>query len=106
MKKIGVVLGILITFLFVSAESSCEKSTMQAATESSCKSNEDCVLVKQDCCDCRRGGKQEALSKTKALEKIQNLSTKCDGVMCAQVMSNDPSCKQTAVCDKNQCVLQ
>src|SRR5262245_7964438 len=51
-----------------------------------CKTDGDCELVDEGCCGCTAGGKRIAVLKGHAPKR------NCEDVMCAQVMSNDPSC--------------
>jgi hypothetical protein len=70
-----------------------------------CKANADCVVEPEDCCDCNHGGRLVAMVKTKALSKAQR-AKKCKGMMCAAVISNDPSCAKKAACAEGRCVLK
>jgi hypothetical protein len=65
-----------------------------------CKKDVDCVMVPDGCCSCTQGGKMIAVAKANAKAHSGN----CDGIMCPQVMSNDPSCAAKASCIEGKCV--
>ena len=70
-----------------------------------CKRDADCALVPDDCCSCNEGGKQHAVP-TRGRDAYESARKKrCAGTMCPQMMSQDPSCAQTAVCRAGRCQL-
>jgi hypothetical protein len=71
-----------------------------------CANNADCTVVKEDCCGCSQGGKQKAIAKSLVKGFISELDAKCGDMMCIQMISNDPSCKKSAVCRDGQCVME
>ena len=72
-----------------------------------CKVDSDCVLVAEDCCGCTAGGKQKAISKKDRTSYERDRQARCAEVMCAAVMSQDPSCAATsAACKEGKCSLK
>ncbi len=71
-----------------------------------CKTAADCVAVKADCCDCNNGGSQRAVGKSEAAKLDKALKAKCKGMMCATMISNDPSCGKKADCVAGACALR
>jgi len=71
-----------------------------------CQVDSDCVLVPDDCCGCTGGGKQKAVSKKDRAGSEKARRTRCAGTLCAEVMSQDPSCAATsAICKEGKCTL-
>ena len=62
-----------------------------------CTASEDCELVSA-CCGCNAGGKQIAIRKDAIAGFEAARPERCSGNMCAQVISEDPSCSAEAVC--------
>jgi hypothetical protein len=99
----------LLLFIFIS---SCHRSWESGAISLKedygqlCQNDSDCVLVKEGCCGCHEGGKQKALPKVHKKEWITHLDTKCSDIMCIKVISNDPSCKKSAICKNGHCLLK
>lgn len=75
----------------------------QAASH--CKKDADCVVVPDDCCSCSEGGKQHAVARSARDAYEKERQKRCAGTMCAQMMSQDPSCAQQAVCRAGSCTL-
>jgi len=75
------------------------------APSTDCKVATDCVAINEDCCGCTAGGKQIAIAASGAQTHAQGLVKKCQDSMCAQVMSNDPSCHMAPDCVVGKCVL-
>ncbi len=74
-------------------------------TKGECKSDGDCLAVPVECCTCLKGGKQEAVSKKEALVLKSAHEKECKGMMCAMIVSPDPTCKEKAACVAGQCTL-
>jgi hypothetical protein len=71
-----------------------------------CKVDSDCFLVPDDCCGCTGGGKQKALSKKDRAGSERARQARCADTLCAEVMSQDPSCTATAaICKEGKCTL-
>ena len=72
-----------------------------------CRQDSDCIKVSADACGCTQGGKARAILKTKQSAYSTVLSAKQADVACAQVISNDPSCSATPMCNTtlHTCVL-
>ncbi|HEU4731581.1 MAG TPA: hypothetical protein VFT22_26985 [Kofleriaceae bacterium] len=69
----------------------------------SCASADDCTLV-DACCGCNAGGKQLAIRKDAVAGFQASREQRCGNVMCAQMISNDPSCDAEAICGShNRC---
>ncbi len=101
-----------LSFLLIHAYA-CEKNqnpdeaTVDARIDefSSCKSKDDCVLIKADCCGCTRGGKQRAVNKNAAKGMFDSMAQACKDTMCMQMISTDPSCAQSLACVDGECKL-
>jgi hypothetical protein len=72
-----------------------------AAALSSCKSDADCELVDETCCNCNEGGRRIAVLKGHAPKR------NCEGIMCPQMISNDSSClpQARAYCKAAKCEI-
>jgi hypothetical protein len=71
-----------------------------------CQVDSDCVLVPDDCCGCTGGGKQKAIPKKDRASSERARQARCTDTLCAEVMSQDPSCTATsAVCKEGKCTL-
>jgi hypothetical protein len=69
----------------------------------SCTTAEDCELV-DACCGCNAGGKKLAIRKDAIAGFEASRAQRCGEVMCAAVMSQDPSCDAEAICgSRNRC---
>ncbi|HET7504844.1 MAG TPA: hypothetical protein VFK02_27665 [Kofleriaceae bacterium] len=69
----------------------------------SCTSADDCTLV-DACCGCNAGGKQLAIRKDAVAAFQASREQRCGSVMCAQMISTDPSCDAEAICgSRNRC---
>jgi hypothetical protein len=81
------------------------KGKASAAGAADCKTDADCVIVTDDCCPCSEGGKQRAIPKKEraAYEKARH--KRCQGTMCTEAISQDPSCSQRAMCGAGICEL-
>jgi hypothetical protein len=77
----------------------------KSVAESTCNVDEDCLLIRADCCGCLHGGKQIAISKSAAKTYDDTLDKKCAGTVCAQMISTDASCQKVAKCTKGLCEL-
>ena len=68
-----------------------------------CTTADDCDLV-DACCGCSAGGKKIAIRKDAVAGFTASHDQRCAGVMCAQMMSQDPSCDAEAICgSRNRC---
>ena len=79
--------------------------TAAAASGDRCKRDDDCALVKADCCDCSAGGKAIAVAKGRKAGWEKGLAGRCRGVMCVQVLSTDQSCPGRAGCLAGRCAV-
>jgi hypothetical protein len=71
----------------------------------SCATDDDCALAPAGCCGCSEGGQNRALSKS-ALGAWEAARTgRCTEVVCAQGMSDDPTCSASARCVEGTCRL-
>ena len=71
-----------------------------------CEKASDCVAVPAGCCGCDSGGRNIAINKKYVDYFTERLKTKCEGTMCATVVSNDPSCSATPDCVEGLCQLK
>jgi len=63
----------------------------------SCTTADDCDLV-DACCGCNAGGKKLAIRKDAVAAFEASREQRCGGLMCAQFISQDPSCDAEAIC--------
>jgi hypothetical protein len=70
-----------------------------------CKTDADCVVVSDDCCACPQGGKQHAIPKKEKSAYEKDLRKRCSDAACTEVMSQDPTCTQHAMCAAGICEL-
>jgi hypothetical protein len=77
---------------------------LAATGKPECKKADDCAAVPEECCTCAQGGKLRAVPKA-AAAKIASDCKKAQ-MMCAQVMSSDPSCTMKPACVAGRCTLQ
>lgn len=73
------------------------------ASGAECKQDSDCVMAQVGCCGCSAGGKQRAVPRSQAEREEQQREQRCQRTRCPMVMSNDPSCRQTARCQQGMC---
>lgn len=100
----------LILALSLMGAHSCTK-TQNAANKALvknelCKNDDDCVTIKADCCGCRNGGTQKAISKAMLEQETKIQNNRCQGTMCIQAISTDQSCAQNPVCRSGVCQLE
>lgn len=68
-----------------------------------CTTSDDCDLV-DACCGCNAGGKKIAIRKDAVAGFLASRGERCGDVMCAQVISTEPSCDAEAICgSRNRC---
>ncbi len=68
-----------------------------------CTTADDCDLV-DACCGCNAGGKRLAIRKDAVAGFMASREQRCANVVCAQVISTDPSCDAEAICgNRNRC---
>jgi hypothetical protein len=68
-----------------------------------CTTSDDCDLV-DACCGCNAGGKKLAIRKDAVAGFMASREQRCANVMCAQMISTDPSCDAEAICgSRNRC---
>lgn len=67
-----------------------------------CKTDADCTIEVDGCCDCANGGKQKAVSKRRAPGTPK---PPCDSA-CTMMISTDPSCGRRAACVEGSCALR
>jgi hypothetical protein len=70
-----------------------------------CKKPADCEVIPVECCGCNAGGAQMAVPKARVAALKKERAKKCKGTVCAQMMSQDPSCLQVPTCKDGRCVL-
>jgi hypothetical protein len=77
-----------------------------AAAAADCKTDKDCVVVVVDCCPCSEGGKQRAIPRKEKPAYEKDRKKRCEGTMCTEAVSQDPSCSQRAFCGAGICELR
>ncbi|HMG56111.1 MAG TPA: hypothetical protein VK601_21580 [Kofleriaceae bacterium] len=80
-----------------SAASAPEQPAPITRPDDSCSTGDDCDLV-DACCGCSAGGKRMAIRRDAVAGFVATHDQRCAGVMCAQMISTDPSCDAEAVC--------
>ncbi|MFQ6010008.1 MAG: hypothetical protein ACE5J7_02715 [Candidatus Aenigmatarchaeota archaeon] len=95
--KILILLAVLVVFA-----AGC---VQQEASTYSCVSDSDCVKVDAGCCGCTAGGKATAINKNFVEQWDANLTGSCKDIVCAMVMSDDPSCFAEPKCVQGECKL-
>ena len=72
-----------------------------------CKKDSDCVLAPVTCCGCNSAGTREAINNEAAQRRQAKFLRTCGEIMCAQMISQDPSCAATAkaVCLNGKCEI-
>lgn len=81
------------------------KPRAAAAPAVQCKKDQECVAVPDDCCPCTQGGRMRALPRKEKASYEKGRKKECQGIMCTEVMSQDPSCSQTPVCEEGVCKM-
>jgi hypothetical protein len=81
------------------------KAKTAPAAETDCKTDADCVVVPDDCCGCNQGGKQRAIAKKKKDGYEKDRKKRCGDTQCMEMISQDPSCSQHAMCGAGICEL-
>jgi hypothetical protein len=118
MKKLGLAVALFAAFAAIGCGSKAPSSDKPAsaagdpagdpaagagAPADSCTAAEDCALV-DACCGCSAGGKKIAIRKDAVTAFESTREQRCGEVMCAQMMSQDPSCDAEAICgSRNRC---
>lgn len=70
-----------------------------------CKASDDCDLV-EACCGCSAGGTKLAIRKDAIAAYEASREQRCGQIMCAQMISNHPSCSAEAICgSRNRCTV-
>jgi hypothetical protein len=69
-----------------------------------CTSADECTLV-EACCGCNAGGRRVAIRQDAVAQYDATREQRCGETMCAQVISNDPSCHAEAGCENGSCVV-
>src|SRR5664279_1020042 len=72
------------------------KAKPAPAPTADCKTDEDCVVVPDDCCGCEQGGKQRAIARKQRDAYEKDRKKRCANTECIEMMSQDPSCTQHA----------
>lgn len=102
---LGVVVGLgaLGTSGCGPASSAPDKPTPITEPADNCTTSDDCDLV-DACCGCNAGGRKLAIRKDAVAGFMASREQRCGGVMCAQVISTEPSCDAEAICgSRNRC---
>jgi len=68
-----------------------------------CTTADDCELV-DACCGCNAGGSKLAIRKDAVAGFAASHAQRCGNAMCAQMISQDPSCDAEPICgSRNRC---
>jgi len=86
-----------------SSQPAADKPAPSGEIADSCTTGDDCALV-DGCCGCNAGGQQLAIRKDAVAAFEASRAQRCGEKMCAQVISNDPTCDAEAICgNRNRC---
>jgi hypothetical protein len=97
---------VAVLALMVGAEAKRARKAKPAPAPSvDCKTDADCVVVPDDCCACEQGGKQRAISRKQKDTYEKDRKKRCAKTECIEMMSQDPSCTQHALCGAGICEL-
>jgi hypothetical protein len=66
-----------------------------------CQKDEDCIWVKNGCCDCANGGKDDAINEDRYLDFQDNFD--CTNVTCTMMEANPPCGSGTVTCRSGKC---
>lgn len=93
------IIVLYILFFFIG-----EYIIIPASIFNSCRSDNECVIVKKDCCGCDQDGEATIINEKylAAWEKINSI--RCN-VLCNQITSDHPSCFARPKCVNNKCQL-
>ena len=72
---------------------------MNISPEKYCETDDDCVKVNVECCNCNMGG------TAKAVNKESYTPPNCEGILCMAVISKDWTCFAEPRCIDNECTL-
>jgi hypothetical protein len=98
--------GVALFGLMMGAEAKrAHKGKPAPANSADCRTDEDCVLVPDECCDCSQGGKQHAIPKKQKDSYEKDRHKRCATTQCMEMMSQDPSCTQHPICGAGICEL-
>lgn len=81
------------------------KRKAEPAGTADCKTDADCVVVTDECCSCNQGGKQRAIPKKEKDAYEKDRRKRCTDTACTEMMSQDPTCTQHAMCAAGICEL-
>lgn len=96
-------LAVLLAIGCGSAAAPPDKPVMTAESADSCTTADDCELV-DACCGCNAGGKKIAIRKDAIAGFASTRAQRCGTQVCAQMISQDPSCDGEAICgSRNRC---
>ena len=90
---------------FHAAEARKGKARAPKADAVDCKKDSDCVVVVDECCPCSQGGKQRAIPKKTKDSYEKERKKNCKDTACTEMVSNDPTCSQVAICAAGICEL-
>lgn len=90
-------------FAFTISVAFADSNPPSSSTGVLCKTDDECVIVQDGCCSCKNGGKNTAILKTEQQAWQAKLSSECEDVMCATVISNDKTCFTVAKCVDGKC---
>jgi hypothetical protein len=75
------------------------------AADTACTADAECTLTTNDCCGCAALGTQVGVRADHLAALTARRQPICSSIVCAQQMSDDPSCTaRKAVCRAGQCV--
>ncbi len=114
--KINIVILMVSLFLIACHKSHTQKvrnlsKHFKAATSADvhdnmreCTDDASCTLIEVNCCGCSESGKLTAIHVMHVDEVKKNREKSCANIVCAQMISKDPSCSaKRAVCRDSIC---
>jgi len=79
--------------------------TVKPTRLTQCTKDSECVAVHGDCCGCAAGGTRAVVAAAVQAEFEAARRSRCNGAVCATVLSTHPSCSMVARCVEGSCRL-
>ncbi|MEM3126671.1 MAG: hypothetical protein QW331_01215 [Candidatus Woesearchaeota archaeon] len=81
----------------------CAQQTSQPIQTTECASDNDCVIVKEDCCGCQMGGQSKAIAKSLQQKYEAEMTEKCKEIFCVARYACNENLKPR--CIEGKCTL-
>ncbi len=80
-------------------------TTMNLEAARACVSDSECIAVQEGSCGCSASGKNTAINRQYYDQYMKYNSYKYESMFCAAMISKDPSCFGTLVCQQGVCTI-